>query len=149
MPHLLLIFIQSDCLIRIVAINSHTYWQTLQFQISWLNWIYTVCKGRICQGSAWQGLIFCYNDTNFCYTAGKPVMMLLVVFWYIILSVPGQIQQITDWYVISYSPENRCWHFIQIVSFVDNLQQRSNPVKVNVFENVAIWFFLPRMLILG
>ena len=36
MPHLLLIFSQSDCLIQIVAINSHTWWQTVQIQISWL-----------------------------------------------------------------------------------------------------------------
>ena len=32
----LLIFSQSDYLIRIVAINSHTKWQTVQVQISWL-----------------------------------------------------------------------------------------------------------------
>ena len=36
MPHPLLIFSQSDCLIRIVAITLHTKWQTVQIQISWL-----------------------------------------------------------------------------------------------------------------
>ena len=36
MPLPLLIFSQSDYLIRTVAINSHTYWQTVQIQISWL-----------------------------------------------------------------------------------------------------------------
>ena len=36
MPCPLLIFSQSDHLIRIVATNSHTYWQTVQIQISWL-----------------------------------------------------------------------------------------------------------------
>ena len=36
MPCPLLIFSQSDCLIRIVAINSQTNWQTVQIQISWL-----------------------------------------------------------------------------------------------------------------
>ena len=36
MPHQLLIVSQSDCLILIVAIKSHTEWQTLQIQISWL-----------------------------------------------------------------------------------------------------------------
>ena len=36
MPHPLLIFSQSDYLIRIVDINSHTKWQTVQIQISWL-----------------------------------------------------------------------------------------------------------------
>ena len=38
MPHPLLIFGQSDYLIRIVAINSHIKWQTVQIQISWLLW---------------------------------------------------------------------------------------------------------------
>ena len=36
MPCPFLIFSQSDYLIRIVAINSHTWWQTVQIQISWL-----------------------------------------------------------------------------------------------------------------
>ena len=36
MPHPLLIFRQSDHLILIFAINSHTKWQTVQIQISWL-----------------------------------------------------------------------------------------------------------------
>ena len=36
MPPPLLIFSQSECLIWIVAINSHTWWQTVQIQISWL-----------------------------------------------------------------------------------------------------------------
>ena len=31
-----LIFSQSDYLIQVVAINSHTKWQTVQIQISWL-----------------------------------------------------------------------------------------------------------------
>ena len=35
-PRTLLIFSQSDNLIQIVAIKSHTYWQTVQIQISWL-----------------------------------------------------------------------------------------------------------------
>ena len=35
MPRPLLIFSQSDCLIQIVATNSHTEWQTVQTQISW------------------------------------------------------------------------------------------------------------------
>ena len=57
-PRQLLIFSQSDNLIRIVAINSHTYWQTVQIQISWLLQIYTVCKSRVYPVSAGQGLIF-------------------------------------------------------------------------------------------
>ena len=36
MPHPLLIFSQSDYLIWIVAVKSHTKWQTVQLQISWL-----------------------------------------------------------------------------------------------------------------
>ena len=36
MPRPFLIFSQSDYLIRIVAIHSDTYWQTVQIQISWL-----------------------------------------------------------------------------------------------------------------
>ena len=73
MPCPLLIFSQSDYLVQIVAKNSHTYWQTVQIQISWLLqkptdldlhclqrsqliWICTVCKGRVYPGSAGQGL---------------------------------------------------------------------------------------------
>ena len=57
MPCPLLIFIQSDYLIQIVAINSHIEWQTVQIQIrSQLIWIYTVCKDRVYPGSAGQGL---------------------------------------------------------------------------------------------
>ena len=62
MPHqlLILVFSQSDYLIKFVDTNSHTYWQTVQIQISWL-WsqlicIYTVCKGRRYPGSAGLGL---------------------------------------------------------------------------------------------
>ena len=36
MPCPLLIVSQSDSLIQIVDINSHTEWQTVQIQISWL-----------------------------------------------------------------------------------------------------------------
>ena len=36
MPCPLLIISQSDYLIQIIEINSRTYWQTLQTQISWL-----------------------------------------------------------------------------------------------------------------
>ena len=37
MPHPLLIFSQSHYLIQTVDINSNTYWQTVQIQISWLH----------------------------------------------------------------------------------------------------------------
>ena len=36
LPHPLLIFSQSEYLIQIVDINSHSEWQTVQIQISWL-----------------------------------------------------------------------------------------------------------------
>ena len=36
MPHPFQIFSQSDYLIQIVDINSHTEWQAVQIQISWL-----------------------------------------------------------------------------------------------------------------
>ena len=36
LPYPLLIVSQSDSLIQIVDINSHTEWQTVQIQISWL-----------------------------------------------------------------------------------------------------------------
>ena len=56
-PQPLLILSQSDSLIQIADINSHTEWQTVQIQISWLLrsqliWIYTVCKDRVFPGSA-------------------------------------------------------------------------------------------------
>ena len=41
---------QSDSLIQIVDINSHTEWQTVQI------WIYTVCEGRVYPHSAGHGL---------------------------------------------------------------------------------------------
>ena len=43
MPHPPLILSQSDYLIQIVNINSHTEWQLIG--------IYTVCKGRVYPGS--------------------------------------------------------------------------------------------------
>ena len=49
-PLPLLIFSQSNYLIQIIDINSHTEWQTVQIPI------YTVCKGRVYPGSAGLGL---------------------------------------------------------------------------------------------
>ena len=62
MPRPFRIFSQSDYLIQILDINSHTEWQAVQIQISWLLrsqliWIYTVCKGRVYPGSAGLGII--------------------------------------------------------------------------------------------
>ena len=58
MPCPLLIVSQSDSLIQILYMNSHTEWQTMQIQFrSQLTWVFTVCKGRIYPGSAGQELI--------------------------------------------------------------------------------------------
>ena len=61
MPHPLQIFSQSGYLIQIVAINLHTWWQTLQIQISWLLQKPTdldlhCLQNRVYPGSAGQGL---------------------------------------------------------------------------------------------
>ena len=58
---------KSDYFIQVVDTNSHTEWQTVEIQISWLLrsqliWIHTVCKGRVYPGSAGPGL------RNFCLT---------------------------------------------------------------------------------
>ena len=71
MPHPLPIFSQSDYLIQVVDINSHTEWQTVQIQISWLLrsqliWISIVCKGRVYPGSAGQGLNWMVLKVNKC-----------------------------------------------------------------------------------
>ena len=56
MPQPLLVFSQSDYLIQVVDTNSHTEWQTVQIQISWLICIYKVCKSETYPGSAGQVL---------------------------------------------------------------------------------------------
>ena len=61
MPCPLLIFCQSDYLIQIVDIHSHTEQQTVQIYRTQLIWIYTVCKGRAYPGSAGLGLILFYS----------------------------------------------------------------------------------------
>ena len=53
----LLIVSQSDYLIQTGDTNSNTEWQTVHSQISWLVWIYTVCKGLANPGPAGPGLI--------------------------------------------------------------------------------------------
>ena len=63
MPRPLLIFSQSGYLIQIVVINLHTWWQTVQIQISWLLQKPTdldlhCLQNRIYPGSAGQGLIY-------------------------------------------------------------------------------------------
>ena len=58
MPCPLLIFSQSDYLIQMVAINSHTWWQTVQIQISDLD--LHCLQNRVYLGSAGQGLINAY-----------------------------------------------------------------------------------------
>ena len=76
MPSPLLIFSQSDYLIRIVAIHSHTNLclngkqcrsRSVGFLRSQLIWIYTVCKGRVYLGSAGQGFIYLFFFFNKIY----------------------------------------------------------------------------------
>ena len=86
MPHPLLIVSQSDYLIQTVDISSHTEWQTVQIQISWLLQsqlicIYTICTGRAYPGSAGRGLI--NTEVNLhcfkiIYTAFKHKFWVLV-----------------------------------------------------------------------
>ena len=55
MPRPLPIYSQSDYLIQVVDIKSHSKLQTVQIQTSWLLqliWICTVCKGSVYLGSA-------------------------------------------------------------------------------------------------
>ena len=91
MHHPLLIFSQLDYLIQIFYIASHTKWQTVQIQISWLRcffrsqliWIYTVCKGRIYPGSAGQGLkkySQMRNAIHFFWRLVKVSRILLFIF---------------------------------------------------------------------
>ena len=53
-----------------------------------------------------------------------------------------QIQQTINWcYVFLLIPENRLWHFMQIVSWGDNLREMSKPVfweqNRKIFQNVV------------
>ena len=70
-PFLTVSQLQSDCMIQAVDTNSHTEWQTRQIQIIWLLrsqliWIYTVCKGRACLGSAGRRLSTCVAIIKQC-----------------------------------------------------------------------------------
>ena len=57
MTRLLLIFSQSGYLIQIVGLNVHSWWQTVQIQISWLLHLDLHClQKRVYPGSAGQGL---------------------------------------------------------------------------------------------
>ena len=61
MPRPLLIFSQSDYLIQFFVINLHTWWQTVQIQISWLLQKPTdldlhCLQNMVYPGSAGQGL---------------------------------------------------------------------------------------------
>ena len=73
MPRPFQIFSQSDYLIQIVAINLHTWWQTVQIQISWLLQKPTdldlhCLQNRVYPGSAGQGLRF-LHETLYWYKA--------------------------------------------------------------------------------
>ena len=82
------IYSHSDCLIRIVAINSHTRWQTVQIFRSQLIWIYTVCKGRVYPGSAEQGLKYrsmdcrAFAEIKIIYKKKSMVVFILKAIWH-------------------------------------------------------------------
>ena len=50
------------------------------------------------------------------YAKGQPLLL------------SEQIQQTTYWNIFLFFPENRVWHFMQIVSVRDNLYEMSNIV---------------------
>ena len=49
-----------------------------------------------------------------------------------------------------FSPENRIWHSMQIVTIGDSLHESSNPVPLEkyekIFQNVVCWKFYPELL---
>ena len=82
MPCPFQIFSQSGYLIWIVAINSHSLWQTVQIQIGWLLrsqliWNYTVCKDRTYLGSAGLGLTYLDGCINPFHTEITPPHYIL------------------------------------------------------------------------
>ena len=101
-----LIFSQADHLILIVAINSHTWWQTVQIQISWLLrsqliWIYTVCKDRVYEGSAGQGLSLALG-VNLKKTSKKgPYMAQIIPIPFKMLSAEIFIQSVEHYKKVS------------------------------------------------
>ena len=62
------------------------------------------------------------------------------------LALSGPFQQTTYWwYVCFIYPENRRWHFMQIVSIGDSLHEKSNPTSwenKEIFQNVVCWKLL-------
>ena len=71
-------------------------------------------------------------------------------FFFKSLPLSGLIQQMTNWWHFSYfSPENRIWHFMQIISSGDNLHKISKPVfwrKIRkIFPTVICWNFYPAL----
>ena len=76
MPHPFQIFSQSYYLIQIVDINSHSDWQTVQIQISWLLQKPTdldlhCLQVRIYPGSAGQGLIIWFSGKFLASRVGE------------------------------------------------------------------------------
>ena len=52
-------------------------------------------------------------------------------------------------YMILIFPENRIWHFMQIVSWGDNLHELSKPTfwqKIKIFQNDVCWDIYSRVL---
>ena len=92
MPRPILIFSQSGYLFHIVAINLHTWWQTVQIQISWLlkkpTDLELLClQNRVYPGSAGQGLIktpviFLLSVPRLCMCSSSSLSVRRPVFCY-------------------------------------------------------------------
>ena len=110
-----LIVSQSDYVIQTVDIKF-TYWMTNSADpdqlvlISQLIWIYTVCKGRVYPDSAVQGLTL----TMLCADSSDGNLTIFFLFLHY----------------------NRIWHFMQIVSYGDNLHKMSNPIFWQKYEKI-------------
>ena len=109
MPHPLLIFSQSGYLIQIVVRNLHTWWQTVQIQISWLLQKPTdldlhCLQNRIYLGSAGQGLSNRDDIQKWCnqywpsYISQVPAVLAMFFCsgWVYMISLCFQLQESLD-----------------------------------------------------
>ena len=114
-PHPFLIFSQSNYLIQIIDIDSHTQWQKVQIQISWLLQkqtdldLHCLQRQGISRFSRTRVKVYV---TKYCTVIGRTFVTLLAN------SADGKL-------IIFFLnfPENRIWHAMQIVSIEDNLYE--------------------------
>ena len=85
---------------------------------------------KTCRQSKWRQI---YPYQPFCF--------LLLFFFFLHLTLYGQIQQMTDdIFLFFFFPENRLWHFMQIVSLGDNLHELLEPILE--MENACMLWYL-------